>query len=59
MADPSRDPIAFALKEIGFCDDLKVKVADGVVVAICKQVIVRPSRHGVKTQHVIDEEIRK
>ena len=53
------DKITQALKEIAFCEELKVKIADGVIVAICKQVIQRPERAGVKTQHIIDEEIKR
>ena len=56
MAD---DLITQALKEIGFCDDLRVKVREGVIVAICKQVIQRPERAGIRTQHIIEEDITK
>lgn len=55
---PEQDKIQLALKEIGFCEDLKVKVADGKVIAILKQRVFRPARHGVKTEIVIDEEIK-
>lgn len=53
------DKIELALKEIGFCDDLRVKVQDGVIVAICQQVIQRPQRSGIKTQIMIDEDITR
>ena len=53
------DKIQAALKEISFCDELKVKIQDGVIIAICKQVIQRPKKAGVATQHTIDEEITK
>lgn len=53
------DKIEAALKEIGFCDELRVKIENGVIVAICKQVIQRPGHAGIKTQHIIDEEIIK
>lgn len=55
----AEDRIEQALKEIGFADECKIKVANGVVIAICKQVIQRPSRAGVRTQHIIEEEITR
>lgn len=58
MPDP-RDKIAEALKEIGHADDLRVKVADGVIVCIPRQRITCPARHGVKTEKVIEEEITR
>ncbi len=56
MAD---DNITKALKEIGFCDELKVKVANGEIIAICKQIVQRPEHAGIRTQHFIDEDIKK
>jgi len=53
------DRITQALKEIGFCDELKVRVHEGVIVCICKQVIQRPVHAGVRTQHSIEEDIVK
>jgi hypothetical protein len=51
--------VDLALKEIGFTDDLRVKVSDGVIVCIPKQRISRPERHGIKTELVIEEEITR
>ena len=46
-----------ALKEIGFCSELKVKIADGVIVAICKGRYERPKRDGIKIEIIIEEDI--
>jgi len=54
-----KNRLDLALKEIGFCSELKVVVADGQIIGICKQVVQRPERNGVKTQISIDEEIRR
>jgi len=56
---PEEDHIKNALKEIAFCDDLRVKVSYGEIVAIHSQVIQRPSKFGVDTQHTIKEVITK
>lgn len=53
------DKITQALKEIGYCDELKVKIHEGQLVAICRQVIQRPLHAGVRTQQTIEEEIVK
>lgn len=53
------DRIRSAIKEIAFCDDLRVKVSNGEIVAIHAQVIQRPSKHGVDTTHTIKEVITK
>ena len=46
-----------AIKEIGFCSELKVKIADGMIVAICKGRYERPKRNGVKTEIIVEEDI--
>lgn len=51
------DRIRSALKEIGFCDELKVKIADGEIIAISKQRAFKPARHGIKTEITIESEI--
>jgi hypothetical protein len=56
---PANDKIKLALREIGFCDDLRVKIANGEIVAICKQVIQRTPRAGVRTAITIEEEITR
>jgi len=56
MAD---NKVEQALKEIGFADELKVKIADGVIVCIPKQRVSRAARNGVKTEVVIDEDITR
>lgn len=56
---PEEDKIEMALKEIGFCDELKVKVSNGRIVAICSQIIQRPSKHGIDTQHTIKNMITR
>lgn len=53
------DRIKSALKEIGFCDDLRVKVSNGEIVAIHPQVVQRPSKYGVDTQHTVKEAITR
>jgi len=53
------DKIEKALQEIGFCNDLRVKVSNGKVFAILKQVVQRPEKWGIKTQHVIDDDITR
>lgn len=54
-----QDKITLALREIGHCPELKVAVADGVIVKILKQRIFREQRNGIKIEIVIDEEIRR
>ena len=54
-----KNKLELALKEINFCSELKVVVADGQIIAICKQIVQRPEKNGVKTQISIDEEIRR
>jgi len=54
----SEDKIEAALKEIGY-GEVRVIVADGVIIALPKQIIQRPEKAGVKTQHTIDEEIKR
>ena len=56
---PEDDRIRSALKEIAFCDDLRVKVSNGEIVAIHAQVVQRPSKHGIDTQHTIKEAITR
>jgi hypothetical protein len=51
------DKITQALKEIGYCDELKVKVQNGEIICICKQVVQRPVHAGIRTQHTIEEDI--
>lgn len=45
------------LKEIGYTDELKVKVSNGKIRAIPKQRIARPDKFGVRTEHIIEEVI--
>ena len=45
------------LKEIGFTDELKVKVSQGKIRAIPKQTISRPSKYGIRTEHKVEETI--
>lgn len=49
--------IELALKEIAYCDELRVKVSGGKIVCIPKQVVQRPYKNGIRTQHTIDEDI--
>lgn len=56
---PDINKIDQALKEIGYCEDLRVKVADGVIVSICKGRYSRPERAGVKTEVIIEQEITR
>ena len=52
-----KNKIELAYKEIGYCQDLKVCIADGKVVKICKGRYYRATRNGVKCEIVIDEDI--
>ena len=52
------DNIIRALKEIGF-GEVKIKLEAGEIICICKQVIQRPERAGVRTQHIVENEITK
>lgn len=52
------DKITQALKEIGF-GKVEVGLANGEIVCIYKQIIQQPERSGVRTQHVIEEDITK
>lgn len=54
-----QDKITLALKEIKYCENLRVNVADGTIVSIPKQRIFRATKHGIKTEIVIDEEIKR
>ena len=56
---PDTNKIEQALREIAFCDELKVKVADGVIIAICKGRYSKPERSGVKTEVIIENEITR
>jgi hypothetical protein len=56
---PEDDRIKMALKEIAFCDDLRVKVSNGEIVCIKKQVVQRPEKWGINTQHTILEDITR
>jgi len=52
------DNITRAFKEIGF-GEIKVKLEAGEIACICEQIIQRPERAGVRTQHIIEKEITK
>jgi len=54
-----QDKITLALREIGPCPELKVAVADGVIVKILRQRVFREKRYGIKTEVVIDEDITR
>ena len=45
------------LKEILYADELKVKVAQGKIVSIPKQIIQRPKKNGITTQQIVEETI--
>ena len=53
------DRIVQALHEIGHCPELKVRVADGVIVSIPPQRVFQVKRAGVRREVVIDEEIKR
>jgi hypothetical protein len=51
------DKIEEALKEIWCCNDVRVKVAQGKIVAILAQTVQRPERAGITTTHTIGGDI--
>ena len=53
------DKIESALKEIGFCENLQVKIQDGLIIAIVKGRYQRPEKYGIKTEIIIEKDITK